>query len=378
MDGSQTTNNGEIVRRLASVRIITAIEPIPDADKIETATVDGWKVVVKKGDFEVGDPGLYFEIDSWVPQKIAPFLYKGRSYNDVPGERLRTVKLRKQISQGLLIPLAKSVVNGEPRYALPILDSDGQPEDFIDANPGDNLTEILGIQKWEKEVPANLRGQIRGNFPPFLRKTDQERVQNLSREIQKWHAEGFLFAQDAFEVTQKLDGSSMTVYFKDGVFGVCSRNLDLKEAVDNSFWVAARVYGLEEALRKATEVYEGREFAVQGELIGPGIQGNPHSVDKLHFYAFDVWSITEQAYFSPQFAQGFCERFAIPYVPLIHMGARCMKTVPEHLAFAERIDHISKKNQAEGVVWKLLESGPYCKRRETFKAISNKYLLQEK
>ena len=96
------------MRKLASIRKIADIRPIPDADAIEVAVVDGWKVVVKKGEYSVGDLAVYIEIDSWVPYELAPFLSKGqepREYNGVTGERLRTVKLRGQVSQGLLLKM---------------------------------------------------------------------------------------------------------------------------------------------------------------------------------------------------------------------------------------------------------------------------------
>lgn len=99
----------DIVRKLASIRKIDAIDSIPGADAIECATVGGWKVVVKKGEFSPGELAIYFEIDSWIPNTIAPFLSKGkepRLYNNVRGERLRTIRLRNVLSQGLLLPVS--------------------------------------------------------------------------------------------------------------------------------------------------------------------------------------------------------------------------------------------------------------------------------
>jgi RNA ligase (TIGR02306 family) len=97
------------MRKLATIRVIDGIQPIQGADAIECAVVGGWKVVVKKGEFLVGESALYLEIDSWVPHELAPFLTKGdeaKEFEGVKGNRLRTVKLRGQISQGLLLPLA--------------------------------------------------------------------------------------------------------------------------------------------------------------------------------------------------------------------------------------------------------------------------------
>ena len=200
-------------RKLATVRKISDIQPIEGADAIEVATVDGWKVVIKKNEYKIGDPVIYCEIDSWIPHTVAPFLtrpgHPPKEYNGVQGERLRTVKLRGQISQGLILPCAKDIFQ------------------FHEAE-GLDVSDMLNIQKWEAPIAACLSGKVRGNFPSFIPKTDQERVQNLKKEFDG------IYKDYIWEVTEKLDGSSMTVYMKDGEFGVCSRNLDLIEDENNS------------------------------------------------------------------------------------------------------------------------------------------------
>lgn len=132
-----------MTRKLASIRRIADIQPIRGADAIEVATVDGWRVVVKKNEFKVGDLALYLEIDSWVPHELAPFLSKGqepRVYNGVKGERLRTIRLRGQVSQGLLLRV------GERDYMYYVMKPDGQ---LVTVYEGDDVTEFLNIQKWE-------------------------------------------------------------------------------------------------------------------------------------------------------------------------------------------------------------------------------------
>lgn len=153
------------MRKLATIRRISELNPIPKADAIEVATVDGWKAVVKKGDFKVGDLAIYLEVDSWVPYELAPFLSKDKEpkeYNGVKGERLRTIKLRGQLSQGLLLPIDVAYDEDPPDYDHVFLE-------------GDDVTELLGIQKWERPVPAQLAGLMKGSFPSFIPKTDQER-----------------------------------------------------------------------------------------------------------------------------------------------------------------------------------------------------------
>lgn len=198
------------MRKLASIRKITKLEPIVGADMIETATVDGWKVVVKKGEFQVNSPIIYFEIDSWIPHNIAPFLSKGnppREYNNILGERLKTIKLKGQISQGLILPI--SILNR------------------ADFKLGDDVSEELNIHKYEPPIPAQLAGICKSTRPSFVPKTDQERTQNIFNDID---------FSVTWEVSEKMEGSSMSVYYNDGEFGVTSRNIDLLETDHNTFW----------------------------------------------------------------------------------------------------------------------------------------------
>ena len=125
---------------MATIRKIDALLPIVGADAIECAVVGGWTCVVKKGEFTVGDLAVYCEIDSWIPHEIAPFLSRGnfpRVYNDVKGERLRTVKLRGQLSQGLLLPLEPTCTSIE--------------SELIE---GLDVSLPLGIVKWERPLNA--------------------------------------------------------------------------------------------------------------------------------------------------------------------------------------------------------------------------------
>ena len=342
------------IRKLASIKPITYIKPIEGADAIECAIVDGgWPVVVKKGEYKVGDIAIYLEIDSWVPHELAPFLSKGqepREYNGVKGERLRTIKLRGQVSQGLLLPIDLTEVR----------------------EVGTDLTESLGIQKWEPPIPAQLQGTMKGNFPHFIPKTDQERCQNLRKEIFE------TYKDDTYEVTLKLDGSSTTIYIKDGEVGVCSRNIDLKETEGNSFWKAARDQNIIEPLLELSKE-KGEEYAIQGELIGEGIQGNPEKLKGQCFYLFDIYSITEGRYFKPH------ERYAVldqlrmlgadvEHVPIIDAHVFLTteyKTIDDLLNFAEG-PSLNPQTKREGIVFKSWDSD------FTFKAIANSYLLKHK
>jgi RNA ligase (TIGR02306 family) len=336
-----------IERKLATIRKIAAIEPIEGADAIEVAVVDGWKVVVKKGEFAVDSLAVYIEIDSWVSHDIAPFLSKGkepREFEGVKGERLRTVKLRGQISQGLLLPIPEDTIKGAG-----ILISEGL-----------DLTEHLGILKWERPMNAQLAGMARGNFPALVPKTDQERIQNLTRSFEQYQL-------DTWSITEKLDGSSCTFYLDDeGVFHVCSRNLDLKEDEANSFWKVARKFQIEDIMRRNSML----GMAIQGEMIGEGIQGNQYKV-QLDFYVYDMYNTHTGQYILPVQLKAACEKLGLKHVPIIVEATEIKEqTIQSILEYAEGKSLINGSNR-EGVVFKS-----NTMHDRSFKSISNSWLLK--
>jgi RNA ligase (TIGR02306 family) len=218
------------------------------------------------------------------------------------------------------------------------------------------------------QVPAQLAGQVRGNFPSLIPKTDQERVQNLVKEIAVAAERGA-----EFEVTEKLEGSSMTCYLIDGEFGVCSRNLDLKRDENNTFWKVAIEEGIEEKMRNAP-IGEGG-FAVQGELIGPGIQGNIYKLNKPEFRVFDIYRVDVGKYVNPANRLKLVEIMGLKHVPVLATNAdlvTCQGKVEHVLECAEGASVLNDKQEREGIVLKEVNGGM------SFKAISNKYLLGEK
>ena len=331
-------------RKLATIRRIAEIKDIDGADAIEAVRVDGWWVVAKKGEYQVGQLAVYLEVDSWVPTSIASFLTKAghepKEFEGVKGERLRTVKLRGQLSQGLLLPIS----------ILPTTT-------VIEV--GNDVTDTLGIVKWERPISPQLYGQAKGSFPSFLRKTDQERVQNIGRTLES-------YIDQTFEVTIKLDGSSCTIFVKDEEDGVCSRNLELKQNEDNAFWRIALEYDIHKKIRAY-----GKNLAVQGELIAPNIQSNYEKVNKPEFYVFDVFDIDKQEYMLPKERQEFCKLLDIPHVPIVDKSLAMIDNVDKLLDMAEG-DGMNKGVKREGLVFKHNNS------EFSFKAISNSYLLKEK
>jgi RNA ligase (TIGR02306 family) len=344
-----------MTRKMATIRKIDALRPIEGADVIECAVVGGWTVVVKKGEYSAGDLAVYCEIDSFIPTAIAPFLTKADNYpkvfEGVEGERLRTMKLRGQLSQGLLLPLKEL-------YGL----LRGLNNHF----EGQDVSENLGIVKYEAPVPACLAGEVKGMFPSRIPKTDQERVQNLKAELKEWMAEDL-----HWEVTEKLEGSSMTVYCIDGEVGVCSRNLDLKPNLDNSLWRAANKYNLPTKL-----VGLGRNIAIQGELVGNGIQGNIYQMRDQDFLVYDVYDIDAGRYFTPVERKAFVAEHKLNHCPVLAYSANLYDTLgitdmTQLLKFAEGKSVMGLVGcEREGIVFKCHE------RSVSFKVISNKYLLK--
>ena len=277
-------------RKLASVRVIKAIHPIEGADNIEAVQIDGWTCVSKKGEFKAGQLCVYFEIDSFLP--IAPefeFLRRTsfRKMGDQEGFRLKTIRLRGILSQGLALPIS-ILKNDQSRQV------------------GDDVTKELGVLKYEAPIPAELQGIAKGAFPSFVCKTDQERVQNIWEMIKT--------NQESFEVSIKLDGSSCTYYYHNGEFGVCSRNLEIIESETNTLWKIARQYKIEEWMRAY-----GQNIAIQGEIMGEGIQKNPERLKGQDFYLFDIWCINERHYYSPQKRRDIHKEFfsELKHIPIL-------------------------------------------------------------
>jgi RNA ligase (TIGR02306 family) len=336
-------------RKLASIRIIDEIRPHTNADSFELAIVGGWQTVVKKGEFKAGDHVVYFEVDSVLPVRpeyefLRKCCYVRKAW--VEGFRLKTIKLRGELSQGLITAIPGGFVTFEGR----------------------DITEALGVVKWDPPVPAQLSGQVKGNFPAFIPKTDQERVQNLHREVTEAHAN-----RDLFEVTIKLDGTSFTAYHHDGQVGVCSRNLEIKindENKDNTYVKLFVDSGLADYL-----LTQKLNIAVQGELMGPGVQGNREKLSEATLFVFDIFNIDEQRYLTPierehLFIRIYANTKNVHHVMVLHKAIELPSTISEILKMAEGPSVVNEVR--EGIVFKRLDG------KFSFKAISNEFLLSEK
>ena len=340
-------------RKLVSVRKITNITPIEGADKIELATIDAWKVVVAKDvNHKVGDMVIYCEIDSFLPIKEEFEFLRKSSYKkmgDQEGFRLKTIKLRGQVSQGLILPI--SVLNPEGTNI------------YVDPFEGLDVTDMLGIIKYEPPIPADLAGKVKGLFPSFIHKTDEERIQNLSSEYETYKEKN---KEDVkFYVTEKLDGSSATFFIKDGVFGVCSRNLELLETEGNSFWRVARELKLEESL-----VSLEKNICLQGELIGEGVQGNPYKVKGQTVRFFNGFNIDTQENIPFLEFVELTQKMNLTTVPILDYDFTLPETVENMLEYADKKSELNSNLDREGIVVRSYD------RTISFKVISNKFLLK--
>lgn len=381
------------MRTLASIQVIKDIQPIPGADSIDVATVEGWKVVVKKDEFKVGDKVVYIEIDSIVPDIPEFEFLRPRKF------RVRTIKLRGQVSQGLIVPIT-------------IL-----PGKYQDKEVGFDVTDILKIEKYEpnelnrldmtdsmitklsvihknwvkrfvpkfvityiyKRYPkfarnlfVDKRKDTKLSWPSFITKTDEDRVQILKDDfIEKYR-------DVEFSGTEKIDGSSATFYIKDDHFGVCSRNYELKDLPANStYWDMARKYDIEAKLRSIMKEHSSIKFIVlQGEVVGPSIQKNRYYLKEKELHLFNV-VITRidgtKRFYTQKDVVEFGAKYDIPTVPIIFENIKILsKTIDEILELAEDKSVLNRKTEREGIVWRPV-TATNC---ASFKSVSNKYLLK--
>jgi RNA ligase (TIGR02306 family) len=333
------------MRKLATIRQISEVAPIVGGDMIERARVDGWDVVIRRGELKPKDLCVFFEIDSFLPTTESflflerngrkKMIYEGK---EVEGYRLRTCKLRGQISQGLALPLS----------SFPNLST---------TELGADVSEELGVIKYEAPIPACLSGEVKGAFPSWISKSDEERLQNIL-DILVTHK------GKQFTVTEKVDGTSGTFYRYNGDFGVCGRNWELKESETNLYWRIAKKYDL------VNKVPEGMAF--QGEIIGEGVQKNKLKIKGQELRLFYVYLIPQAQYLSTGHMIEMGKIYGIESVPLV-ATITLDHTVEQLLEMANRKSLINPNAMAEGLVFRLNEPGP----KISFKVISNKYLLKD-
>lgn len=285
---------------------IIEVKEIPGANKIEAVTAvcgagGKWSGVVQKNQFVLGDLCEVYLQDSLLP-KTPEFSFMERH-----GWRIKMSRFLGVPSEALIMPLT------------------------IDGYVGFDITDLVGVTKYEKPMPAYIGGDVLGNFPSFIPKTDEPNFQRVPEMVLALQGEKFY-------ATIKMDGSSGTMYNHNEHFGVCSRNLELKQTNNNAFWRVASRY--KDTLPSG--------FAVQFEVVGPGIQGNPVGLKEVSMFAFNVYDIPNHEYFSfPNFRK-FCYKHDIPMVPVISWDSRLNLNDDGLRNYAEQTYDNSKS--AEGIV----------------------------
>ena len=343
-------------RKLASIQRIWKIEPIEGADRIELAHVLGWQCVVNKGQFKPMDLAVYFEIDSFLPIRPEFEFMRKSSYknSDIMGEgfRLRTMKFRGQISQGLLLPLNQF------------------SEIPADVELGTDVTELLKVSKWEIEERATTGGTLIGVLPYSVPHTDETRVQAEPDLINE-------FAGLEYYISTKMDGSSHSISVDEGGFHVTGHNYEYKDDGNSDFYKLVNERGYKEKLVSFAEKNGLRILTVQGELCAPGIQKNRLKLLKPEWYVFTIIEDGKRVGLNRMLE--ICKELELTSVPIEEVGSDLPSKYPTVEALLERADgEYPKGGKKEGIVIRPTE--PIFSYRISsnlsMKVVNNKYLLK--
>lgn len=344
------------MRNLVSVQKIKDIQPIEDADRIEVATILGWKLVIKKNEFKVGDKCAYFEVDSFLPIEEKYEFLRTSSYrkHEYLGEgfRIKTQKLRGQISQGLALSLA----------AL------GLPEDM---EIGTDLTELLHVQKWESVDKLSDIGVL-SEFPDGISKTDETRIQTIYDEMMQE------FAGLPYYISTKIDGMSVTMYRENGKFGVCTHKNEVKETEENKsfLWDFARELNIE-----AKMIENGYDnLYIQGEFAGPKIQKNRLQLKTHNWFVFTIINLSTGRRLNYHDMMEVAKTLGLTTVPIEEIGEDLQRKYPTLDSLLKRaMGKYESGQNKEGIVIRPLE--PVYSRTLgvslSFKVLNNAFLLKE-
>ena len=339
------------MRKLASIQIISGIEPIKDADRIEVARVLGWKVVVQKGVYKVGDFCVYFEVDAHLPiEDRYSFLESCRKVSPISGDgyRIKTRQIRGIYSQGLIMPI----------------------EDFPEIKnreEGADVTELLHVKKWEVPEVTGSLGVMTGKKPYFVPTTDETRVQS-NDELRE-----ACLGKECY-ISTKMDGTSVSVYYVNGEVGATSRNNSISDTADSCVWKYLYAHGIPEALRNY-----GRNLILQGEFCGEGIQKNRLKLKTPEWYVFNIFFLDEDMHrkmLGLYEMLDVCEKLGLKHVPIEEIFTFDM-TLDECIVRAK--GNYQSGNKKEGIVIRPVEPeySESLKKSLSFKVLNNDYLLKD-
>lgn len=344
------------MRKLASIQKIKKIEKIEGADNIELAYVLGWQVVVNKGKFREGDLAVFFEVDSFLPicnefEFLRKSCYKNTNHLG-EGFKLRTVKLRGVLSQGLL----------EKIETFKQLDKT--------VKIGDDVTNILGVKQWQIEEIATSSGNISGKLPASIPHTDEIRIQTEPMLLEEYR-------NKEYYISTKMDGSSHSVGIDYDGFHVCGHNYEYKDDGHCSFyeWINSR--NIKEKVTKYYKENKLDSFVIQGEFCGPGIQKNRLKLIKPEWYVFTI--IINNKRVNLETMLNICECLEIKNVPIEEIDYDLPSKYPDIESLLQRADgEYPNGGKKEGIV--IRPTMPeFCKIINaplSMKIINNKYLLK--
>lgn len=326
---------------LASIQKITNLRVHPNADRLELATVLGWQIVVEKDLHKIGDLVVFIEIDTIVPDLPEFEFLRNKNF------RIKTIKLRGELSQGIVFP-AKIV-----------------PPHF----EGDDITELLGIQKYEKPISQSMKGVMRGNFPNFVPKTDEPRIQSVPDVLCE-------LKNIVCYSTVKMDGTSATYLIRDGDYQVCSRNISFKltdENESNVYVGLSKKYDLENKMRSL-----GKNIAIQGEICGPGIQKNRMNLSEVDLFVFNVFDIDNVRYLDFGDAADVINMLGLKMVPIVECFSFDYKSI-DCLLESAKGNYRGTNNRREGIVIRPIKEmySRALRGRMSFKVVNNEYLLKD-
>lgn len=355
------------MRKLASIKRISDIQPIEGKDRIVLATVDGWHVIVRKGEFQVGNQCVYVEIDSVMPEKPEFEFLRSKKF------RIKTMKLGNVVSQGICFPM-NILPPGDYRADQDVTDvlgvkqyeatMDADPV-TVDAKPSPKYPKCLMRLEWFRNLVLPKKTVY--EFPSFLSKTDETRIQNIPFILE---------SDEEWVATEKVDGQSGTFalvrekakfpFFKDKFrFIVCSRNRQLPVKDNSPYWQVANKYRIEDVLKSM--IGEWDWIAIQGECIGPKIQGNKYKVSEEDLYVFNL--IVPSGRVNSLMAKSWIEAVGLQFVPIISEAVRLPKTVDEVLAYAHGTS-VLYNTLREGIVFRSQDG------QKSFKAVDPLFLIQ--
>jgi hypothetical protein len=379
------------MRNLATIQTIAALEPIPGKDRILYASFVnvGFKVIVSS-DLRVGDKVIYCEADSLLPVKPEFEFLRGRCFNEKwNGFRIRNMKMAGLYSEGIVFDLC----------LLPdTLYANLKPDGF-------DVTEILGVTKYDPEAREEASASAgaksdrkwfmwmysywltrtvlvwllkvftpkdKYSWPTWAAKSDETRAQNLPHIF---HA----YEGGQWVATEKLDGQSCLYGVVKKRFYVCSRNINLKKgATKNNYWDFAIAKNVEKRLQQMRKEL-GYDFYLQGELCGPGIQGNKYKFTEKRYFVYNIRRTSDGQYWSHDEIQSICFKYGFEYVPEVWRGIYQFKTMKELLAFADGHSVFDKTVLREGVVLRPVIPEPPDRGQsnmKSFKVISPSFDLK--